>query len=114
MTSILMPWPHKMLNPNTVVSHWRVRVRLKKYQKLSWFYFANTFPEIRGANKFRMTFNPPDKRRRDLDNIIASLKSGLDGLALAAKVDDSQFRIEWPTELSEPIKGGQILVEILP
>ena len=113
MTSILMPWPDKLLSPNAV-AHWGTKAHLKKIQKSAWHVLALNAHGIRGATKFRMTFHPPDRRIRDMDNIIASMKSAIDGLALAAHVDDSQFRIEWPTELSEPIKGGQILVEILP
>ena len=113
MTSILMPWPDKLLSPNARV-HWARKSKCKRSQKDIWYLKSFYAYGINGATKFRMTFHPPDKRKRDIDNIIASTKNGIDGLALAAGVDDSQFRIEWPTELSEPVKGGQILVEILP
>jgi crossover junction endodeoxyribonuclease RusA len=67
-----------------------------------------------GALTARVTFNPPNKRRRDVDGVIASLKACIDGIADAIGLDDSMFRIAWPEEFSEPVKGGQILVEILP
>ena len=38
-----------------------------------------------------ITFIQPDKRRRDRDNLLAAMKSGLDGLAQALGVDDSEF-----------------------
>ena len=40
----------------------------------------------------RVTFHPPDMRARDLDNMFASIKGGLDGLADALGIDDSWFR----------------------
>jgi crossover junction endodeoxyribonuclease RusA len=44
-----------------------------------------------------MRFCPPDKRKRDLDNLLARMKAGLDGLADALGVDDTIFRpaVEW-------------------
>ena len=57
-----------------------------------------------------LVFHPPDKRKRDWDNMIASVKAGLDGLADALKVDDSKWRIS--IEVSQQI-GGMVKVEVL-
>ena len=40
-----------------------------------------------------ITFHPPSNRRQDLDNMLASIKSGLDGVADAIGVDDSNWTI---------------------
>ena len=56
-----------------------------------------------------LTFHPPDKRKRDWDNLIAQMKSGLDGLADALKVDDSKWRIS--IEVSPEI-GGMVKVKV--
>ena len=40
-----------------------------------------------------ITFHPPDNRRRDLDNMLASIKSGLDGISDALGVDDSTWTL---------------------
>ena len=69
--------------------------------------------DLRGKREFRINFAPPDKRRRDLDNIIASLKSCQDALSDAAMVDDSQFKMHWPVEFLPPEKGGAVYVEVL-
>jgi crossover junction endodeoxyribonuclease RusA len=37
---------------------------------------------------------PPDRRHRDLDNLLASIKAGLDGLADVWKVDDSKWSLQ--------------------
>ena len=42
----------------------------------------------------KITFAPPNRRARDLDNLLASLKSGLDGLCDVLGVDDSKWSIE--------------------
>ena len=41
-----------------------------------------------------ITFVPPDRRHRDLDNLLASIKAGLDGLADVWKVDDSKWELQ--------------------
>jgi crossover junction endodeoxyribonuclease RusA len=56
---------------------------------------------------------PPDKRRRDWDNIVASLKSGLDGIADAMGIDDSRFRLAIDM-LPGIVKGGRVDVVIAP
>lgn len=37
-------------------------------------------------------FSTPDKRSRDLDNMLGAIKHGLDGIAAAMGVDDRRFR----------------------
>jgi crossover junction endodeoxyribonuclease RusA len=56
------------------------------------------------------TLCPPNKRARDMDNVIASLKHAQDGVALAWGVNDARFR---PTyQWGEPVRGGAVVVEI--
>jgi crossover junction endodeoxyribonuclease RusA len=72
--------------------------------------FAKVLPE--GAPlRVMLRVYPPDKRRRDWDNIVASLKSGLDGIADALGVDDSRFRLSIEM-IPEVVKGGRVDVVI--
>jgi crossover junction endodeoxyribonuclease RusA len=67
------------------------------------------FRSISGPLALAVEVMPPDRRRRDLDNV---LKATLDGLT-HAKVwgDDSQVkRIE--IEMHEPTKGGRLNITI--
>lgn len=55
-------------------------------------------------------FCPPDNRRRDLDNMLASCKACLDGLSDALGVDDSQWTL---TLLRGPkAKGGAVNITV--
>ena len=56
-----------------------------------------------------LTFVPPDKRRRDLDNLIASVKSGLDGLVDVFCVDDSRWGL---SATIAPEIGGFVRVSV--
>ena len=58
-----------------------------------------------------VTFHAPDKRRRDLDNLLASMKADFDGLSQALGVDDQLFN---PLTLrrGEQVKGGAVVLEV--
>jgi crossover junction endodeoxyribonuclease RusA len=55
-------------------------------------------------------FCPPDYRRRDRDNLIASMKAATDGLADALGIDDSKFITSY--RMGQPVKGGAVLVTV--
>jgi crossover junction endodeoxyribonuclease RusA len=59
-------------------------------------------------------FVPPDRRRRDLDNLIASMKAGLDGLADALGVDDSRWKLSAEAPAAGGEVGGFVRVEVTP
>ena len=108
-----LPWPPSSLNPNTR-KHWASHAAAKKGYRTSCAWHAVS----QGAKKLppgRITvslrFVPPDRRRRDLDNLIASMKSGLDGLADALGVDDNNFRLVAELVTDGTI-GGMVKVEV--
>src|SRR3546814_8129920 len=57
----------------------------------------------------KITFCPPDRRHRDDDNMIASFKSGRDGMCEALGINDRLLRPEY--HFSDPIKGGAVRSE---
>ncbi len=60
----------------------------------------------------RITFYPPDKRHRDADNMVASIKSALDGIADALGVNDRRFQ---PSFHFEDFDGrGRVEVALSP
>jgi crossover junction endodeoxyribonuclease RusA len=61
----------------------------------------------------QLTISPPDKRHRDTDNVIASLKSALDGIADATGIDDSRWQWQAPV-VTTPCKSGRIVVTLAP
>lgn len=111
---VVLPWPPSPLHPNNRV-HWAVRARAAKaYRTECW---ARTLEALQTQAKpagetlsVRLTFVPPTRRRHDADNMVAAMKSGLDGIADALGVDDSTFRLEAP-EISGDV-GGMVRVEV--
>ncbi|MFZ5565996.1 MAG: hypothetical protein ACOY95_03235 [Pseudomonadota bacterium] len=109
---VTLPWPAKELSPNARV-HWAVLARAKKSYRVACFALARqariTQPGL-GNIRIEMTFYPPTRRARDDDNLIASMKAGLDGLADAMGVNDKRFKIK-PPKVSEQL-GGMVKVQI--
>jgi crossover junction endodeoxyribonuclease RusA len=112
-SEIILPWPDKRLSPNARV-HWSTLAGAKKKAKEVAYYCAlgSGVRKIPPASlKVRYTFCPPDNRRRDVDNLIASMKAANDGIALAIGVDDSKWQIEI-APLGDVHPTGQVKIEI--
>lgn len=111
-STVTLPWPPSALSPNAR-GHWGIKARhAKKYRRDARILcLAQGLRALSAeALSLRITFNPPDRRARDIDNMIASAKAGLDGLADATGVDDSRWSIT--TRKGEPVKGGAVVIEV--
>lgn len=109
---IILPWPAKELNPNARL-HWSKKAKAAKVarQIAGWETVVSGHKIIwDGPIHLKITFYPPDNRRRDMDNLIASMKSANDGIADALKVNDSRFKLHH--KVGEMVKGGSVTVEV--
>lgn len=108
--SITLPWPpsvnhywmqakngHRYIGPDGLKFRSEVRMR------------AHGMPMVRGGVSVEIVAHPPDKRRRDIDNL---LKSAIDALQHAGLIEDDS-NVEFLTiRRSDRIKGGAVQVEI--
>lgn len=111
MIEITLPWPPSTLSPNSR-THWRFKAKAaKKYrQECGWIArAAGLIAPAEGKLHLWLDFYPPDRRHRDDDNLIASFKSGRDGIADALGVNDSRFVCH--PMIKEQI-GGMVKVRI--
>lgn len=122
---IATSWPPRILSPNA--SHQRDfwgRSRAKTAAKNEAFLAtcAALTPERTGpwgggpplgGGPFRVTIHahPPTSRTRDDDNLTASCKAYLDGIANRLKIDDSQFILQ-PVQWHPPGKPGGLSFEV--
>ncbi len=109
------PWPPRMLSPN-VSGHWAKKASTKKaYRTACKRIVDETQVNLSGMPpdatvSVLMRFYPPSKRHYDWDNLIASMKAGLDGLADGLGVNDNLFR---PTiEVAENTSGGKVVIQV--
>lgn len=92
---IILPWPPKELSPNSR-GHWAALAKAKKAYREACAWTA----KLHGASPIQadglhltIEFVPPTRRAFDLDNALARMKSGLDGLADVLGVDDSRWSL---------------------
>ena len=108
---IVLTWPPRELHPNARVHHMVKAKAVKAYKLAAWATALGEGPELPEARPIALTveFSPPDKRRRDADGLLSSIKAGLDGICEAYGLDDYQFN---PITIHrrEPVKGGRVTV----
>lgn len=108
-----LPWFPRECSPNARV-HWSKLAEMKKRYREACYLLTKEsvgnpcLPDT-GDIHITIEFFPPAKHRYDLDNLLASIKSGLDGVAQALKVDDSRFTL---TICKKPEIRGMIRLTI--
>lgn len=76
--------------------HWSATAKVKDKAGFDAYYITlealqTQKPAYSGLIPLTITFVQSDKRLRDLDNLLASSKASIDGIAKALKVDDYIF-----------------------
>jgi crossover junction endodeoxyribonuclease RusA len=116
MLEFTLPWPQTKLSPN-VRTHWSTLAKEKKaYRSACWItvreQLKGWMPELPiGPLLIELEFVPPNKRSYDRDNLVARMKSGIDGLCDALRCDDKRFTTLTARVNAEQI-GGLVRVRI--
>lgn len=112
MIRLVLPWPPKGLQPHAK-GHWKPKADATRRYRRDAFYLARAAGVTTCAGAvLTFTFNPPDRRRRDPQNMPAQMKPAIDGVADAMGCDDNGFRVRFPERLGEPVPGGAVIIEI--
>lgn len=124
LVGLCLPWPDKKLSPNAR-QHWAQRSAAVKRARSQAYLLTRgsmsqpgeAWDKMRAATpsdqiNVRLTFEPPARYRYDIDNLVARMKSSLDGIADAIGVDDYNFRLERPV-MADPHKPhGRVMVTL--
>lgn len=107
---VTLDWPSQKSSMNSR-EHWTKRAASQKSQKYIAAILCRHLPRCEHAEDIPVIiiFYPPDKRRRDADNLLSSIKTSLDAIALKMGVDDSKF---WPVTLEKEY-GDEAGVKII-
>jgi crossover junction endodeoxyribonuclease RusA len=107
-----LPWPPKELSPNSRKDRRGTTEKRRKYRH-DWFWICKQAKaQITPDAHLSITFHAPDERRRDLDNMLSSIKYGLDGLAEASGVDDYGWSLS--IRRGEKVQHGCVMVHVNP
>ena len=113
--TIFLEWPNPGLSPNSR-KHYREKAKLVSVARQMAHLLTSQYdiPPCFSPDaplETRLTFFPPDKRKRDIDNLLASMKSSLDGIFDALKMNDNRVRrtvLEW----GKAAQPGRVEIEI--
>lgn len=112
MTKIFLPWLDSRLSPNKRIDR-RALIGVKQDAK----FLASAITKdsrivlLETDLQIKITFCPPDKRRRDLDNLYATFKAYQDGIFEALSMDDSLIdRVI--LQRGDMVKDGYVIVEL--
>lgn len=113
MVELKLRWPDKDLSPNARL-HWAKVAKAKKAYRAECYYTALPFSGMFNEDeklRLELTFFKPTRRAMDRDNLLARMKSGLDGLADGLGIND---RIFDPVVVSVSDEtGGYVQIKIL-
>lgn len=117
--TVTLPWPASELMQNRHDGrHWTyaasARADARREGYLMTLSAINTSGfDVRKDSRYRVTmmFHPPDRKRRDVSNMHAAMKSALDGIAAAMGVDDSLF-IEHTQRAGYVVEGGRVTITV--
>jgi len=122
LQDLILPWPSADLSPNAR-GHWGKRMRATREarglafimaRKCGWnVSLSKPWQQDDAPISLHIDVFPPDRRRRDDDNMSARFKAYRDGIADALGINDSRFR-ESLFLHDHPKPGGQIRVRIQP
>lgn len=94
---VVVPWPHRYLSPNSRVN-WKAKCQISRRARkvgslLAKEIFGCGFKASPQDKRIcvKLITHAYDRRQRDEDNIIASLKPWLDGIADGINVNDAAF-----------------------
>ena len=110
---LMFPFPDAILNPNKI-AHWTKKASAKKTSKTAGYYLAKEKAVILDSEKryiVKLVFCPPDNRKRDLDNLLASMKSALDGMCSGLGIDDSMIKPD--PDWGPVTEGGKVEITIM-
>ena len=119
---IRLGWPARALSPN-VQCHYLTEHKAKKKAKSDArlrtlaarsAVGARGWVEGQGKIAVSVVATPPCTRNRDEDNLVASLKAALDGVAEALCVNDSRFKLDGVTFLPPSPLDSHVYLTLKP
>lgn len=114
MNVVYLSWPPRALWPNARVHYMALHKAKKAYaEECRWCCKLVRLPQMTDAKRLNasITFAPPDRRRRDMDNMLAAIKAGIDAVAAHVGVDDSKWTMT--LTLAKPTDGpGQVRIAL--
>ena len=118
--TIELPLPHKNLSPNSRCHYMAKATATKKARRdarhasaLAWYQWAIIAPQWAEAT-VQATFYFKDRRKRDRDNLLASLKASFDGLADSRLIANDSGLTHLPVKVDVDKKNPRVVLTVTP
>ena len=91
---LVLPFPDSRLLPNQKL-HWAIKYQSAQAAKTMAFIEASRFRQKTPlpSVSVKVTWFPPDNRRRDEDNYTRATKHYMDGIVQAGLIEDDNHRV---------------------
>ncbi len=110
MTCITLPWPPLSGNHQHGQNSGRrfLRREIRVYRAEVWSILAQT-PRLEPPVALEIVLHPPDKRRRDADNVLKVL---MDAIVASGWLRDDSNRVIQQSchDWGEPVRGGKVVI----
>jgi hypothetical protein len=93
MIKLILPYPDKSLNPN-VAKHYYFKAKIKKHARQVGYNLSVNHKDYFADNvrlSVDIIIHKGDRRKFDIDNVLAAAKNILDGVADGIGYDDNQL-----------------------
>ena len=113
MIRYVLPWPDAALSPNSRC-HWAVKAKKKAALRAEAAAAIKAQGVKRmpgGSLTLELEFVRPTRRKYDRDNLVARLKSAIDGMCDALRINDNCFTT-LVSRVDEKLVGGFVRVLI--
>ena len=111
MTPLTLPFPPSLNRMYRVYSGRSIVSRVGRAYRAAVTAQLRGMPTLRCRVRIRIVAHPPDKRRRDLDNL---LKASLDGLVHGGALEDDSLIDELLIIRGEVRRNGELIVFLEP
>lgn len=112
MTRIVLPWPPAALQPHAKGSRWPKIRATKTYRQQAFWLAKEAGVAADPTAILTVIYHPPDRARRDCQNMHGRIKAAIDGIADAMGCDDHGFRVRFPEAFAAVVKRGAVIVEV--
>ena len=90
---VVLNWLSSKCRPNVSPTHKWQMISARKKKKKETGIICRDLPKAKDEFiPVNIIFNPPCRRKRDLDNCLAAIKSEIDAISEQIGVDDHKFR----------------------
>jgi crossover junction endodeoxyribonuclease RusA len=112
---LVLPWTKPPMSLNDRMDRWTKARWTKTLRQTAWALAKQAkIPPLHEGCQVGLVYQPPDRRRRDEDNLFATLKPLADGLVDAGVVaDDTPDLMRKECRITDPVQPSKLTLHVI-